>query len=111
MAKSKFFKNCIALLLITLVAGLALASVNEITKAPIAKAEEQARLDAYNAVYEGVEFKTIDNTDILLGEAQAALDAENLSACSVNDVLAATDESGNVAGYVMSATSPTSAKT
>lgn len=106
MAKSKFFKNCIALLLITLVAGLALASVNEITKAPIAKAEEQARLDAYNAVYEGVEFKTIDNTDILLGEAQAALDAENLSACSVNDVLAATDESGNVVGYVMSATSP-----
>ncbi len=31
MAKSKVFKNCLALLLITHVAGFALAVVNEIT--------------------------------------------------------------------------------
>ena len=42
MLKSKFFKNCLALFLITLVAGVALASVNEITKQPIANAEEKA---------------------------------------------------------------------
>ena len=41
-SKSQVLKNCIALLLITLVAGLALSAVNEITKAPIAKAEQQA---------------------------------------------------------------------
>ena len=39
-SKSKVLKNCLALLLITLVAGLALSGVNEITKEPIAKAEQ-----------------------------------------------------------------------
>ena len=43
MGKSKIFKNCLALLLITLVAGAALACVNEITKEPIAQAEEKAK--------------------------------------------------------------------
>ena len=34
--KNKFLKNCLALFLITLVAGVSLAFVNEITKEPIA---------------------------------------------------------------------------
>ena len=42
--KNKFLKNCLALFLITLVAGVSLAFVNEITKEPIAKAQDKARL-------------------------------------------------------------------
>ncbi len=45
--KSGFLKNCLALLAITLVAGFALSAVNEITKEPIALAEEKARSEAY----------------------------------------------------------------
>lgn len=104
--ESKFFKNCLALLLITLVAGLALSTVNEVTKAAIAKAEEKARFEAYETVYPDVQFEAFDNTDELLASAQSAIDEANLSGCSVDDVLRAVDKDGNVVGYVMSATSP-----
>lgn len=99
--KSGFLKNCIALFAITLVAGFALSAVNEITKAPIAAAEEKARSEAYQMVFADAEFKAIDNAEELLAEF---LSAEN--PCSVDDVLEATDENGNTIGYVMSATSP-----
>ena len=101
MAKSKILKNCLALLLITLVAGLALSCVNEITKEPIAKAEETAKLEAYNAVFDGAEFTDIEN-----GEELLKLSAATDSVCTVDEVLAAQDAGGNIIGYVMSVTSP-----
>lgn len=104
--KSSFLKNCLALLLITLVAGVSLATVNEITKEPIAKAEEKARFEAYETVYPDVEFTAFDNTEALLEKAADAVEAAGLSGCSVDDVLKVTDENGNAVGYVMSATSP-----
>lgn len=106
MLKSKFFKNCLALLSITLVAGLALAFVNEITQEPIAAAEENARKEAYNTVYPDVQFEVMDNTDVLLEESASAIENAGLTGCSVDDVLRAVDGSGNTVGYVMSATSP-----
>lgn len=104
--KNTFIKNCLALFIITLVAGTALACVNEITKEPIAKAEEQARLDAYSVVYADAEFEVLDNTDELLSKSVTILETHGLSHCSVDDVLAAKDKDGNLIGYVMSATSP-----
>lgn len=106
MLKSKFFKNCLALLSITLVAGLALAFVNEITQEPIAAAEENARKEAYNTVYPDAQFETADNAGVLLEEAASAIENAGLTGCSVDDVLRAVDSSGNTIGYVMSATSP-----
>ena len=87
--KNKFLKNCLALFLITLVAGVSLAFVNEITKEPIAQAQDKARLE-----------------EEILKNSSASLKKENLSQCTVDDVLKATDESGNTIGYVFSATSP-----
>lgn len=104
--KSNFFKNCLALLLITLVAGVSLSTVNEITKEPILQAEERARFEAYETVYPDVQFEAFDNTAELLEKAQSAIVSANLSGCSVDDVLKATDENGKIIGYVMSATSP-----
>lgn len=104
--KKSFLKNCLALLLITLVAGFALATVNEVTKAPIAAAEEKAKFEAYETVYPDVEFAALDNTDALLKQSAASIDAASLTGCTVDDVLAAKDKDGNVIGYVMSATSP-----
>ena len=105
-SKSQVLKNCIALLLITLVAGLALSAVNEITKAPIAKAEQQAKMDAYNTVLPNASFEEPDNKQTLLNESASALDAAGLSKCSVDDLYFAYDESGKKIGCVMSATSP-----
>ncbi len=104
--KNKFLKNCLALFLITLIAGISLATVNEITKEPIAKAQDKARLEAYEAVYQDANFVALDNTDEILNNSSASLSNSGLSNCTVDDVLKATDNNGNTIGYVFSATSP-----
>lgn len=98
--KNKFLKNCLALFLITLVAGVSLAFVNEITKEPIAKAQDKARLEAYEVVYPDAQFEALDNTDEILKASSASLKKENLSQCTVDDVLKATDKNGKLIGYV-----------
>lgn len=104
--KNKFLKNCLALFVITLVAGVSLAFVNEVTKEPIAKAQDKARLEAYEVVYPNAEFKVMDNSDEILKASSKSLEKENLSQCSVDDVLSVMDKNGNLIGYVFSATSP-----
>lgn len=104
--KNKFLKNCLALFVITLVAGVSLAFVNEVTKEPIAKAQDKARLEAYEVVYPNAEFKVMDNSDEILKDSSKSLEKENLSQCSVDDVLSVMDKNGNLIGYVFSATSP-----
>ncbi len=108
MAKSKssFIKNCAALLIITLIAGLALSAVNEITKEPIAKAEEAARLEAYETVYPNAVFETPADVQSLLEGGQSAVDAAGFSGCTVSDILFANDENGERIGYVVAAVSP-----
>lgn len=101
MLKSKAFKNCLALLLITLVAGLALACVNEVTKAPIEQAENKAKMDAYNTVFADAEFREIEDSQKLIEEYSQG----SAGNATVNDVLEAVDKNGNVIGYVMTATS------
>ena len=100
MAKSKVFKNCLALLLITLVAGLALAVVNEITAKPISEAENKAKMAAYESVFSGVEFEEINSSDKLI---KAENDSAPVQNASVDDVLRAVDKNGNTVGYVISA--------
>jgi len=105
-SKSSFLKNCVALLVITLVAGLALSAVNEITKEPIAKAEETARLEAYETVFPDAEFETPQDLDALLEGGQAAIDSVGLTGCTVSDILYANDANGERIGYVVAAVSP-----
>ncbi len=106
MMKSKWIKNCLALLSITLVAGLALAVVNEITKEPIAAAEEKARSEAYETVFAGAEFEPLENAESKLALSASAIDNAGLTGCTIDDVLAAKSDDGRTIGYVMSATTP-----
>lgn len=89
-------KDALTLLCITLVAGLCLSFVYELTKGPIANAELQAKAASYKAVMsEADEFGTLtEEQDKLLEEMTA-----------VNEVLTAKGKDGNVIGYVMSVTS------
>ncbi len=99
--KSGFIKNCLALFAITLAAGFALSAVNEITKEPIALAEEKARSVAYQTVFEGADFTAVENSEDLI----LKFNTEN-AYCRMDDVLEAKDKNGRSVGYVMSATSP-----
>lgn len=94
-------KEAIILCCITLVAGVALAGVNAMTKdtiaANLAKAEEQS----YRDVCPGAVEITSDN------ELNAKVEAEGTSieGVIINKVRTAVDESGNVVGYALSVTS------
>lgn len=91
----RIVKEALTLLCITLVAGLCLSFVYELTKGPIANAELQAKAASYKAVMaEADEFGELsEEQDKLLEEMEA-----------VNEVLTAKDKDGNVIGYVMSVT-------
>ena len=59
----KIIKNTLILTIITVVAGLCLGFVFEITKKPIADSQEKAKKEAWQAVFPGAdlsEFKQID---------------------------------------------------
>ncbi len=94
-------KSTLILVAITLIAGLALASVYEITKVPIADAEKKARDRAYLAVLP-------DATGFIATgvpeESMYPIEREN-GVC-IHACLTATDASGNYLGYVINVTSP-----
>ena len=48
---SKIIRNTLILTIITVVAGLGLGLVYEVTKEPIARTEEQAKKEAWQAVF------------------------------------------------------------
>ncbi len=99
MAKSKSnaAKNIIVLFVIALVSVTILAVLNEITMEPIAKAEADARIAVYKAVYQDAadfseldtakDYKCVDDTIV------------------INSVLEAKDGSSQKIGYVIDATS------
>ena len=86
-------KDALTLLCITLVAGLCLSFVYELTKDTIAQAELQKKYAGYQAVMENVKFGELSEDET------SGLDA------AVDEVLAAKDSDGNLVGYVMSVTS------
>ncbi|MBQ9983166.1 MAG: RnfABCDGE type electron transport complex subunit G [Lachnospiraceae bacterium] len=94
-------KNTISLMLITLVAGLLLGVVYEITKEPIAAEQQRAKEEAYKAV-----FADADSFEAVTLEEEAV--AEELESSgykvTINEVMKVYDKSGNVAGYVLTVT-------
>lgn len=105
--KSGLFSNTVVIFVITLVSVVLLAVVYQITKEPIAKAQEDAKIKIYSSVFTGaVSFEKIENTQSLLSGAAPALSKADLSDCTVDEALYAKSESGETAGYVISAVSP-----
>lgn len=101
---NKMIKNALILMVITMVAGLGLGMVYEITKAPIAVAQEKAKQEAYKSVLaDATEFTAYADFD----EAAAAdiLEEAGLTEDIVNEVVEAKDASGEVIGYVVTVTS------
>lgn len=105
--KSSILKNTLVLLIVTFVAVLALAVVNQITKGPIAQAEIDARAEIYKVVYPDAEsFAEVEDAQTLLDNSAELLTNAGYDGCSINDVLAVENTSGETDGYVIAATSP-----
>ena len=99
----EIIKNMCILFAITLVVGILLGLVNEITEEPIAEQEEKAKQEAYAAVFEDAEsFEEIEyDADAM---AQYIADHEegvDSSVAGVVEVVAALDSSGETLGYVI----------
>ena len=99
-------KDAAILLVITVFAGLILGFVYDITKEPIAQAEAQAAREAYGEVFAGAaDFVMLEegmpqDAAFLTGWAEAGFEG-----VTIENVLNATDDGGNLLGYVLTVTS------
>lgn len=98
---SGMFKDTGILLVITLVAGLLLGLVYQITKEPIAIQKEKAKQEACREVFsDAAEFEEMELTE----PNAISWTEEGFAGESVDEVMAAKDSSGNILGYVITVT-------
>ena len=101
---NKILKNTLILAAITLVSGLLLGLVHEVTAAPIAEQEALAKERAYAEVFpEAVSFNELSAEE--LQSAQEHLAGQGFTQ-TVNEVAEACDASGSVIGHVFTVTTP-----
>ena len=101
---NKLIKNTIILTIITLVSGVALGAVYEITKAPIANAQEEAKQEAYKQVFEDAD--SFDDLEVDAKEAAEAVKAAGVDdGAEINEAVEA-KQGGETIGYVITATDP-----
>ena len=97
-------KNVITLTIITVVAGFLLGYVYDITKQPIADMQEKTKQEAYQKVFASASsFEEDSSIDISAGDSVVA--NAGIEGVSINEALLAKDASGNLLGYVITATS------
>ena len=103
MKKSTILKDTLILTAITLISGLLLGLVYQITKDPIAEQKEMKKQEAYMAV-----FSDADSFEPYIPAEDADLSAyltENgYTAQTVNEVMKAVDAQGEVLGYAINMT-------
>lgn len=102
--KSGFMKDALILFAITLISGILLGGVYEVTKEPI----KQATIAANNATYKEVfpeadSFKEDPAMADKISECNSKLEAENYGAVGVEQVMTANDAGGKAVGYVINA--------
>lgn len=96
----KIFKDALILFAITLIAGVLLGIVYDVTKAPIAEQAELAKQNAYKAVMADADsFEQIDNADKYTAQESTVLPDE-FKADSVTDVVAGVKD-GKIVGFVV----------
>lgn len=96
-------KDAAILFAITLISGLILGAVYQLTKEPIAAQEEKAKTEARQEVFaDAVSFA--DMADFDPEAAQAVLDAGGFSGCGIDECALALDDGGNGLGWVLTVT-------
>ncbi len=105
-SKSGFMKDALVLFAITLVSGLCLGFVYDITKGPI----EQATIDKNNRTYQEVlsvasSFTEVEGSVEKIAELAASGELAGFGGVAIESVLEGTDASGAVVGYVINSLS------
>lgn len=96
-------KNTMILTVITIISGLMLGLVYDVTKEPIAIQKSNEKASAYSKVFPDASSFTED-AEINLGLSNDILNANGYTEQVIDEVLAAKDESGKILGHVMTVT-------
>ncbi|MDR1765308.1 MAG: RnfABCDGE type electron transport complex subunit G [Lachnospiraceae bacterium] len=106
MKNIPFLKDALILCAITLVAGVLLGAVNDITQEPIAQAQIAAKVAAYRTVYaDAADFSADSELSGKVKEASGPVQAAGLGSVTIDDAVLAKDAGGRTIGYVVTATS------
>lgn len=98
----RILKDALVLFCITLIAGLALATVYAVTKEPITAAELSARAEAYRTVFaDAADFVADDAVDTAVSNSAQICQAAGFDSVTVSDALFAVDADGNPIGCVL----------
>ena len=97
---NKIIKNTIILTVITLVSGLLLGLAYEVTKYPIAQSEENAKREAWQAVFPDADLTAFEETDVDTDVADQVI--ADLGIDATIDEVCTVD--GGDTGYVITAT-------
>ena len=104
--QSGFIKDAIILFAITLISGLILGFVYDITKAPIAAAAKAAKNEAYAVVFpDAKDFEASDAETSKIAETADEISCKGFGHVTIDEVVDAKDASGNNVGRVITATS------
>ena len=96
-------KDALILFAITLIAGLMLGVVNDITKEPIAQQEQKAKNEACQNVFAAADsFEAQELADS--AQIEQVLTDAGISGADVEELMAAKDASGALLGYVITVT-------
>lgn len=102
---NKIIKDTIAITLITLVSGLLLGLVQDITAGPIAEQQQKAKEEAYKAVFaDANSFEQVELTEEVSAGLEACLDENGYGAQNIDEVMTALDASGSQIGYAFTVT-------
>ena len=97
---NKIIKNTLILTVITLVAGLLLGAAYEITKEPIAQSEENAKREAWQAVFPDADADAFESVDVDTDIANQVINDLGISG-SIDEVCTV---DGGETGYVITTT-------
>lgn len=98
---NKIIKDACILFAITLIAGVLLGIVYDVTKTPIATQNEKAKQEAYKAVMADAEsFEEIEGINLADGPTALYSSSEDFSADEITDVVAGV-KGGKIVGFVI----------
>ncbi len=96
------FKNVLCLTVITIVAGLGLGYVYDITAEPIRRMEEETKLEAYKSVFPDA--SGFVDTESVAEQSDGPVSVYSSNGCDIESAVVANDSAGNKLGYVINVT-------
>ena len=103
--KSTLLKDAIMLFLITLISGLALSYVYEITKAPIIQQKAEKKTKANQAVFvDASAFEVDEELMSILADTDLVTLSDEFEGITIDEVNKALDANGEVLGYNITVT-------